>query len=181
MNWDNIFEIKYIKQEGVTNEELQEFLSSWNKELSDEEVVDINSRKKNPFLKGTKSYELYKHFDPSLWNFPDKKLPSSYIDFLKYSNGGEFQHGNRYLQFLSTTDFREMNLAYELPEYMVGAVSFAMDGCGNDLLFDMRNEPINDEYPIISSHSGSLSYEDSKFVASSFEELCMEMEAIDNL
>ena len=44
-----------------------------------------------------------------------------------------------------------------------------MDGCGNHLLFDMRNTPINGEYPIIASHSGSLSYDDYKFVASSFE------------
>lgn len=47
--------------------------------------------------------------------------------------------------------------------------SFGMDGCGNHLLFDMRNTPINGEYPIIASHSGSLSYDDYKFVASSFE------------
>ena len=48
-----------------------------------------------------------------------------------------------------------MNLAYELPEYMPNAVSFAMDGSGNHYMFDMREEPINGEYPILFAHSGA--------------------------
>lgn len=68
---------------------------------------------------------------------------------MRYSNGGEFQNGERYFQFFNTEDLREMNLAYELPEYMPGAVSFAMDGCGNHYMFDMREEKRNNEYPVL--------------------------------
>lgn len=45
----------------------------------------------------------------------------------------------------------------------------------------MRKDSINGEYPIITSHSGILSYDDYKFVANSFEEVCRGIETIDSL
>lgn len=95
----------------------------------------------------------------------------SYLDLLKYSNGGEFQQGERYFQFFHNGDLREMNLAYELPEYMPNAVSFAMDGSGNHYMFDMREESGDGEYPILFAHSGNLGYEDCERVADSLPAL----------
>ncbi|GAB1156374.1 hypothetical protein YWY31_23990 [Paenibacillus illinoisensis] len=78
-----------------------------------------------------------------MWNdvfekeWEKRPLPDSHAHLLTYSNGGEFQHGERIFQFLGTSDFREMNLAYEFAEYMPGSVSFAMDGSGNHYIIDM--------------------------------------------
>lgn len=46
--------------------------------------------------------------------------------------------GRGSFSFFGTSDFREMNLAYEFAEYMPGSVSFAMDGSSNHYIFDMR-------------------------------------------
>lgn len=179
MGWENNFEVEYIKNSGAEESEIELFIKSWNEDLSEEEVLEINSRQKNTFNKSSEYYEKYKAFDPLLWNIPKRKLPDSYIEFLKYSNGGEFGNGDRYLQFFSTYELREMNLEYELPEYMESAISFAMDGCGNHLLFDMRKSCETGEYPILASHSGSLGCESFKFIANSFIELCMGKTSID--
>lgn len=181
MDFQKIFNKERIKKPGASLSEIESFINSWNADLSKEEIDEINSAQKNPFRKGDKYYDLYKPFDPKLWNFPKMELPSDYIEFLKYSNGGEFINGNRYLQFFSTHDFREMNIAYELPEYMEYAISFAMDGCGNHLLFDMRASCKNNEYPILAAHSGNLGYEDAKLVAASFNELCKGTTQIDDI
>ena len=73
-----------------------------------------------------------------------------------------------------------MNLAYELPEYMEFSISFAMDGCGNHLVFDMRKRTENGEYPILAVHSGNLGYEDSRLIGNSFIEVCMGRTPIDD-
>lgn len=180
MKWEEILKNKYQQKSGATIEEIEHLTKYWNADLSPKEIEDINSRQKNPFHEGDKYYNLYKPFDPSLWKFPRRKLPSSYIDFLKYSNGGEFGNEDRYFQFFNTNNFREMNILYELPEYMQDAVSFAMDGCGNHLVFDMRKEQSSNEYPILATHSGNLGYEDCKLIAYSFEELCKGTTSIDD-
>ncbi len=56
-----------------------------------------------------------------------------------------------------------------------------MDGCGNHLVFDMRQDKINDEYPILAVSSGNLSYEDSKLIGNSFIEVCRGKRSIDQM
>ncbi|WP_041701772.1 SMI1/KNR4 family protein [Gottschalkia acidurici] len=172
MNWQNVFEKEYFKNQGASKEEIEKFKKTWNSELTKIEIIDINSRQKNPFHKSDKNYELYKPFNLLQWKIPKNTLPDSYIEFLKYSNGGEFQNGDRYFQIFSTSDFRQMNIEYEFPEYMEGSISFAMDGSGNHLVFNMRKKRNNGEYPILSIHSGSLGYDDCKLIGSSFIEVC---------
>lgn len=149
--WNIDFEHQYDQRSGATGEQMARFVKEWNAELSAAEIVDIAG-----------------------WKLPQRSFPASYLDLLKYSNGGEFQQGERLFQFFNTDDLREMSLAYELPEYMPNAVSFAMDGSGNHYMFDMREEPINGEYPILFAHSGSLGYEESERVANSLPALCTE-------
>ncbi|KKO52851.1 SMI1/KNR4 family protein [Paenibacillus sp. DMB20] len=170
--WTIRFEHEFAKWEGATREEIMQFLKAWNQNLSEQEIQEIKQRQANPFPKSSPYHDMYKPIDPSGWKLPQRAFPDSYIDFLKYSNGGEFQNGDRYFQFFGTEDFREMNFAYELPEYMPFAVSFGMDGSGNHYLFDMREEPKNNEYPILVSHSGNLGYDDCQYAADSFIELC---------
>ncbi|WP_010499261.1 SMI1/KNR4 family protein [Paenibacillus elgii] len=170
--WSSVFEMPYLMREGATEEELECLVKTWNEKLSPQEIAEITERQRNPFPANHPLHTQYKPFDPSLWGLPQKKLPDSYLDFLRYSNGGEFQTGERYFQFFGTKQLREYNLAYEFPEYMAGSVSIGMDGCGNHYILDMREDTDGDEYPILAAHSGNLGYEDCKQVARSFPELC---------
>ncbi|WP_018754324.1 SMI1/KNR4 family protein [Paenibacillus terrigena] len=180
MNWNTVFEKEYMKEEGLPENELQHFLSTWNMQMAGQEIAEIVERQRNPFPVTDPLHRQYTPFDPSRWTIPQMKLPDSYLQFLRYSNGGEFGNGDRYFQFFGAAEFREMNLAYELPEYMQGAVSFGMDGCGNHYVFDMRADMRDGEYPILAAHSGNLGYEDSKKVADSFAELCIGTTSIDD-
>ncbi|MFF2089776.1 SMI1/KNR4 family protein [Paenibacillus sp. NPDC058174] len=173
MNWDTLFEKNYQSYPGLTEAELLQFQHSWHAPLSDLEIQEIFNRQHNPFPTNDPLYGLYKPFDPSLWSIPQKPLPESYLAFLRFSNGGEFGNGDRYLQFFSTEIFRSMMLAYEFPQYMPGAVSFAMDGCGNHYAWDMRNDRDDREYPILVASSGNLGYEDCIHFADTFVELCL--------
>lgn len=147
MEWDNVFGISYQKQPYLTETELEQFMQSWHKPLTAPEIDEIISRQRNPFPVAHPLHAQYAPFDPGLWSIPHKALPASYLDFLRYSNGGEFVNGERYFQFFSAAELRPMLLAYEFPEYMPGAVPFAMDGSGNHYIWDMRMErdaPISD-------------------------------------
>ncbi|PAF30470.1 SMI1/KNR4 family protein [Paenibacillus sp. 7516] len=170
--WNDVFEKEWEKRPGAKREELHVFLQTWNDALSVQELQEIRARQKNPFPKSSPFYEQYTPLDPSSWSFPKRPLPDSHAHLLTYSNGGEFQNGERIFQFHGTPDFREMNLAYEFAEYMPGSVSFAMDGSGNHYIFDMREASRNGEYPILFAHSGNLGYEDCVHVADSLPELC---------
>lgn len=140
MMWSIHFEHQFIKYPEATGEQIANFLNTWSIKLSEQEIHEIQQRQVNPFPKSSPFYDQYQPLDPVGWHLPQGQFPDSYIELLKYSNGGEFQNGERCFQFFNTEDLREMNLAYELPEYMPGAVSFAMDGCGNHYMFDMREE-----------------------------------------
>ncbi|MEE4568890.1 SMI1/KNR4 family protein [Paenibacillus polymyxa] len=176
--WSIHFEQQFVKCPEATGEQIAIFLSTWNIKLSEQEIREIQQRQVNPFPKSSPFYDQYQPLDPVSWHLPQGQFPDRYIELLKYSNGGEFQNGERYFQFFNTEDLREMNLAYELPEYMPGAVSFAMDGSGNHYMFDMREEKRNNEYPILFAHSGSLGYDECEQVAHSFMELCTEKWAL---
>jgi hypothetical protein len=65
-----------------------------------------------------------------------------------------------------------MMLAYEIPQYMPGAVPFAFDGGGTFYLFDMRCDPSDGEYPIVFCNAGALFWEDAIHVAETFPGAC---------
>ncbi|HEY4262442.1 MAG TPA: hypothetical protein VGM98_19930, partial [Schlesneria sp.] len=44
-------------------------------------------------------------------------------------------------------------------------VPFALDGAGGFYLFDMRNGPVNGEYPIATAHAGNLGWDDESAYA----------------
>ncbi|KNY25493.1 SMI1/KNR4 family protein [Pseudobacteroides cellulosolvens] len=157
MIWGKAFEKEYRKNPVATQHEFQAFLNTWNDDITDKELEEIvGSHQSNACS----------------WRFPKINFPDSYISFLQYSNGGEFENGDRYFQFFNIFEIREFNIAYHIPKYMEYAVSFAMDENGNHYLFDMRHNPINGEYPILAASSGNLGYDDCKLIAHSFREVC---------
>jgi hypothetical protein len=112
-------------------------------------------------------------FDIDLWVMPKRKLPQSFLAFLRWSNGGYFRNGTRqFANIFSTVEIREMMLAYEFPQYMPQAVPFAFDGGGCFYSFDLRNEPLHDEYPIVFCGAGSLDYDEATLVATTFVAAC---------
>ncbi|TVX93401.1 SMI1/KNR4 family protein [Paenibacillus agilis] len=172
MNWKAVFEVCYEKCPEATEQELDMLINDWHRPLSEHEIKEIVERQRNPFPVSDPLHKQYQPFDPAKWIIPNKRLPATYVELLRYSNGGEFGNGERYFQFFSTAEFRAMMLAYEFPEYMPGAVPFAMDGCGHHYAWDMRSNKDQDEYPILVSHSGNLGYEDAVHIAETFIELC---------
>ncbi|MDK8180314.1 SMI1/KNR4 family protein [Paenibacillus sp. UMB4589-SE434] len=181
MNWKSVFEVRYQELPGVTEQELEHVLDNWNKPLSKDEIIEISGRQRNPFPKSDPMHHLFQPFDPSKWSIPRKRLPATYLDLLRYSNGGEFANGERHFQFFSADELRVMLLAYEFPQYMPGAVSFAMDGCGHHYAWDMRSDQEQTEYPILVTHSGNLGYEDAVHIAGTFIELCKGTISVEDL
>ncbi|WP_028595009.1 SMI1/KNR4 family protein [Paenibacillus assamensis] len=172
MVWQAIFERCYHKCPELSEQQLERFIHTWNQPLSEHEIQEIIERQRNPFPVTDPLHKRYQPFHPTKWNIPNKRLPTAYIELLRYSNGGEFSNGERHFQFFSADELRSMMLAYEFPEYMPGAVPFAMDGCGHHYAWDMRTDKHQDEYPILVTHSGNLGYEDAVPIAETFMELC---------
>ena len=70
--------------------------------------------------------------------FPICDLPKGYLDFLKESNGGDFGNGEREYQMLSISEVMEYYEIYSFSKFMPYALPFAMDGCGDFYLFNLR-------------------------------------------
>jgi hypothetical protein len=121
--------------------------------------------------------KLYSDCKTKLNNDKSVELPSAYIEFLKFCNTGiTTVKGEREIQFFTTEDLVEMNLAYEINKYMPGAISIAMDGCGNHIIIDVRNAENEQLYSI---HSGDLDWNEIEFIADNFICLCEGIEKID--
>src|SRR5215472_6681118 len=109
-------------------------------------------------------HATYKPFDPSVWVMPTRPLPPQYLSLLKWSNGAWCRSGEREFGFFPTFDangcgVRESMLAYHVPQYMPGALPFAFNGGGTFYLFDMREDAVGGEYPVVCCHAGSLSWD----------------------
>jgi hypothetical protein len=186
MDWSAVFDDMYPLP-GASEAEIAQFVASIGAPLSKAEVAVINRSQRNPFPKGDPLHAAYRPFDPSQWVIPNRPLPSAYLAFLRWSNGGEFRTGERWLQVFPALDprhgARAMMLAYQLPEYMPGALPFAFNGGGTFYLFDMRLPAAAGEYPVVCSHSGSLGWEPAECVqvAESFEGVCRGSVNVDEL
>ncbi|MFD1885529.1 SMI1/KNR4 family protein [Paenibacillus wenxiniae] len=172
MQWESVFEIVLSAHVGATDEQLHQWANAWNRALSAEEIKQVQDQQRNPFPHNSPLYSQYTPLDATHWSFPQQPLPSSYLQLLRWSNGGEYQTGARTFQLFGINELREMNLTYEVLHYMPGAISFGMDGGGNHYLFDMRNDLIDGEYPILLASSGNLDYDDALYAADSLMELC---------
>lgn len=175
MDWENVFQ--YVAKDiPATADDITYLQRSVLAPLTKSEIAEINSQQKNPFPASSPLYEEYQPFDPSKWYIPVRPFPDAFVDFLRWSNGGNFLRGEREFGIFGTMSIREYLLAYQIPEYMPGAVPFAFDGGGEFYLFDMREEMIDGEYPIVMSHSGSLGWDedDAVIIADTFLEAITE-------
>jgi ribosomal protein L7/L12 len=172
MDWKSIFE-EAIFEPGATAQQIQHLIHTVPQSLSTQDVDDVKSGHV-PFRERGKSLDTVTlPFDITQWSLPTRPLPASFLDFLRVSNGGYARNGERrFDSFFGTDTIREMLLAYEFPEYMPDVVPFAFDGGGNFYVFDMRHDPIDNEYPILFCHSGNLGCEEAVYVAASFLEAC---------
>lgn len=172
IGWESLFE-EAEPADGASEEEIQRFVANVFSPLTDAEIDLINASQRNPFPDSNPRHATYEPFDPSKWRFPTTPLPESYLDLIRWSNGGEFGNGDREFGFFGT-NVREFLVGYHVPEYMPLAIPFAFDGGGSFYLFDMRKPAQNGEYPIVFAGSGALGWEQDDYVkvANSLLEAC---------
>jgi hypothetical protein len=171
INWESIFEKAYPVP-GANREEIERFVNSLMAPLSEDEIDEINRWQTNPFPKKDPLHRYYRPFDPRLWVLPNRPLPASYLDFLAWSDGPECMNGERSIGFFGTKKAREYLLCYNVPEHMPLALPFAFNGGGVFYLFDMREEAVDGEYPIVVASAGVLDWEEAPCIAASFIEAC---------
>jgi hypothetical protein len=172
IDWPAVFAEAHPKP-GATAEDLATVLADLRRPLSGREVGAIARSQSNPFPSDDPLHAAWKPFDASRWKLPDGPLPPSYLSLLRWSDGGSFVNGDRRFDpFLPCSQLRQYLLSYHVPQYMPGALPFALDGGGSFYLFDMREGPVRGEYPVVYAGAGNLRYDDAVTVAASFIEAC---------
>lgn len=165
-SWDTFFD-KSSKKVGASSELIAKFRRTALHPLSTKEVAGVKASQQNPFPSTDPLHSVYKPFDARKWVMPTFGFPQSYLSFLQWSNGGSFIKGGREFGFFPAIDsrcgVRAMMLSYHIPEYMKYGVPFAFDGAGTFYLFDMREPPLDDEFPIVLAHAGSLGWDEDDY------------------
>ena len=153
---------------GASETAINDFTSTLFARLDDSTINRLNTEHRDALGDG----DFDPTFDAENWILPATKLPDSYLNFLRSSNGGFFAgHHRDFDPLFPLSDVRDYMLAYSIPQWMPLACPIGMDGGATFYLFDMRHPPIADDYPILMAHSSNLGYEDSLRVADSFLEL----------
>lgn len=163
MDWTSIFSQR-DPQFGATGSEIMQLVASIFLPLSAGEIRDAQAQcARNPVPVTHPLHAQFRPFDPSLWQLPNAALPASFLEFLRFSNGGNFGNGDRWFQFFPAMGaqhgLRAMMLAYEFPQYMPFALPFAFNDGGTFYAFDLRRSAINGEYPIVASHASTLGWD----------------------
>lgn len=172
IDWSTIF-AESFPNPGATAAELSAAIKALTAPLSPEELRSIAQSQTNPYPPGDPLYGAYHPFDPTAWVIPNRPFPSDFISFLRWSNGGSFfNHDRHFDPFLSCSELRRCLVGHHFPQYLPGAVPFALDGNGNFYFFDMRHVSASNQYPVLFTSAGDLRYEHSIHVADSFIEVC---------
>lgn len=109
------------------------------------------------------------------WTLAGALPPASYLDFLRFSNGGSFGNGERsFSSFFEVHTLRGMMVGYGIPEDMPSVLPFAFDGGGVFYAFDMREPPVDGdgEFPIVAFHASTPCWPEASVVAQTFEAAC---------
>lgn len=124
-----------------------------------------------------KLWKLFSWIEES--GFPETNLPEEYILLLKESNGGDFTNGQREYQLLSVEEVIAYYEAYSFPLYMPYAFPFAMDGCGNFYVFDLRENGTG----VYAVSSGNMGWTDDECcrIADSFLECLQQTELLEDI
>ncbi|MEW7281201.1 SMI1/KNR4 family protein [Aquimarina sp. 2201CG1-2-11] len=157
------------------------FQNEWNLPLSDSELNDFKKNDTKPSYWNDKTYGKWKPKNFENWTFPKSNFPKEFIELIKIYSGCAFMKGEREFSIFGPDQLREMNLAYELPEYMKGGVSVGLDGAGNHIIIDMRSEKNNNGYKVYGAHSSNLEWEGAKLIANNFLEFMKGAQNIDEI
>lgn len=112
------------------------------------------------------------------WKLPNYKIPSEYIDLLKYSCGGLLCNGNREFGFFGPKEIREYYLNYMFPEYLPEAVPVGLNGGGVFYAYDFRSA--ENRVPIIATPAGALDWDESILLGYSLEEVFSKSTSIED-
>ena len=153
--WSIIFEIAHTKP-GASEEEIQHLIDQLRISVSEAEFASLR-----PLADSNLRIE------DLVFPTQSRDLPKSYLNFLEWSNGGDFDNGGRWISFFTTSEVREFNIGYGVLLWMPGTVAFASNGGGELYLFDMRSDPIAGEYPLLMADANALFFRDSPTVARS--------------
>ncbi len=170
-DWAALFEQTALSP-GATSDQIQSFIASISVTVTEAEAREIIARQRNPFPRTDPLFAAVQSFDPRKWTFPNRPLPKTYLEFLQWADGPWCANGSREFGFFGTADVRSMIVAYEIPEYMPFAVPFAFNGGGVFYLFDMREDAVDGEYPVVVAAAGNLDWDAAPRIASDFVEAC---------
>lgn len=176
IDWSSLFD-EVRPEPGASEADILGLIEGVTHPVSQAEIEEINAvhRQLHRQLAAGLDFAPDDWSDPSTWELPRGALPQTYLDFLRWSNGGAFRKGTKWFNPIFKTDeVRGYTLSYELPEWMPGALPFAFDGGGTFYVFDMRQPPQDGEYPVLVSHAGNLGFDpdNSVQVGATFLEAC---------
>ena len=181
IDWHGVFEEIY-QEPGADEDDLATLAYRLGRPLTGEETQTIRQiQRANPYPVEDPRHASYRPTDPATWPMPAGDLPASYLDFLRWSNGGDFRTGQCWFHFYPTRELRPLSLGYAVPQYLPGALLFGSDGGDLFYLFDLRQPPEQGEYPIRVARSGYLGYEKTAVIATSFLQLCQGREEAESL
>ena len=119
--------------------------------------------------------ELYNFLKSN--HFPFCELPDTYIELLKESNGGDFTTGNREYQLFSAEETLQAYQSYNFSVYMPFSFPFAMDGCGNFYIFNLREK----DDCVYAVSAGDLEWEECYKIADYLVQCFRQKESLDDI
>jgi hypothetical protein len=186
MDWASVFDEVHPRP-GATDAVIEQFVAEVARPMSATEIQEVNAGQSNPFPASDPLHSVWQPFDAAAWVILNRPLPPAYLSLLRWSDGGEFKTGERWFQFFPALSARHgvraMMIAYQLPQYMPGAVPIAFNGGGTFYLLDMRQPAVDGEYPVVCADAGYLAWESRAHcvVADTFVAACRGRVNVDDM
>jgi len=178
IDWPSLFD-EIHPQPGASDGDIISLVEAVTRPLSRTEIEQINAEHRHlashieELAPKLGVLPVFPWGDPAKWELPHEALPQTYLDFLRWSNGGSFRKGAKWFDTVFRTDeVRGYLLRYDLPEHMPGVLPFAFDGGGTFYVFDMRRPPRSGEYPVMVAHASNLGFGASRQIGTTFIEAC---------
>ena len=168
IEWEDVFD-ETKKNPGATEDQIAALTQQLKSPIPEREIERLQAeleQYKEDVQRGLRTRALP-------WRLPQRPLPEAYLHFLRWSNGGDFSNGERcFYPVLPCEEVLEWTLGYSFPLYMPMALPFALNGGGSFYAFDMREKPVNGEYPILFVDAAARDFGSSEFVAHSLLDCC---------
>jgi hypothetical protein len=170
IKWRSLF-TKSQRVAGAGQALIRLFLRRIKRPLSKKEYAYLEPRlRSNPYPESDPLHATYNPPDARELPWPQRRPPESYLDFLCWSDGGTFVNGKRTLKMIPCLGIRDEMLVYFFPYVVPLILPFATVETywyG----FDLSNDPVEGEYPVVFSHYGD-GMSEPIVLASSFLECC---------